>query len=217
MRFESGAWVAEIVRRGSTLLYRPVGLEEMHLIYEAKMRAFPPRLPDQPIFYPVTNEAYARQIAKDWNTKSGTHAGFVTRFALDAVYAARFERRVVGAREHEELWIPATDLAEMNSRIDAPIEIIAAYFGAGYRGFIPDGGALAGKDAKEQLITLARGIALDPEVATNHAAIFLNFPYWQQCELTSHELAPVERDALLARLRAHWASSTREVALGIGH
>jgi hypothetical protein len=54
------------------LPYRPVGLEELRLIYEADMRAFPPRLPEQPIFYPVTNEEYARQIARYWNTKSGT-------------------------------------------------------------------------------------------------------------------------------------------------
>jgi hypothetical protein len=46
-------------------LYRPVGLEELRLIYETDMRAFPPRLPVQPIFYPVTNEEYAKQIAKD--------------------------------------------------------------------------------------------------------------------------------------------------------
>ncbi|MBS2018006.1 MAG: hypothetical protein JST00_34335 [Deltaproteobacteria bacterium] len=71
------------------------------------MRAFPPRLPDQPIFYPVTNEGYAIQIARDWNTKSGTKAGFVTRFSIADDYASKFERRVVGAKEHEELWVQA--------------------------------------------------------------------------------------------------------------
>jgi hypothetical protein len=70
-----------------TTLYRPVGLEELLLLYEAEMRAFPQRLPEQPIFYPVTNEAYARQIAETWNTKSGTLAGFVTR--VGAVRRAR--------------------------------------------------------------------------------------------------------------------------------
>jgi hypothetical protein len=29
--------------------------------------AFPPRLPEQPIFYPVTNLAFARQILQEWN------------------------------------------------------------------------------------------------------------------------------------------------------
>jgi len=47
------------------ILYRPVGLEELRLIYEADRRAFPPRLPGQPIFYPVLNQPYAAKIAKD--------------------------------------------------------------------------------------------------------------------------------------------------------
>ncbi|MBX6316429.1 MAG: hypothetical protein IRY99_26480, partial [Isosphaeraceae bacterium] len=46
-----------------TTLYRPVGPVELALIEATGWRAFPPRLPEQPIFYPVLNEAYARQIA----------------------------------------------------------------------------------------------------------------------------------------------------------
>ena len=55
----------------SVTLYRPVGAEELRLIEASGMRAFPPRLPEQPIFYPVTNEAYAVQIA---NGNSGANA-----------------------------------------------------------------------------------------------------------------------------------------------
>jgi hypothetical protein len=222
MRLESGAWDAEIVGRGATILYRPVGLEELHLVYEANMRAFPPRLPDQPIFYPVTNEAYARQIARDWNTKSGTRAGFVTRFAIDAAYAARFERRVVGAREHEELWVPAEELAELNAKIDGTIEIVAAYFGGNYRGAVPDSFGLKGKDAGEQFVALARTLPLGSfdivcEIAANHAAVFLNFPFWQQCDFGSEGFAPGERDEILAKLRRAWASGERgAIPLGIG-
>ena len=47
------------------ILFRPVGLAELVLCYEAAMRAFPPRLPEQPIFYPVLSEAYARRIARE--------------------------------------------------------------------------------------------------------------------------------------------------------
>ena len=93
-------------------LFRPVGLEELRLVYDTGMRAFPPRLADQPIFYPVLNEDYAVQIARDWNTKTGTRAGFVTRFEVDDEYAGRLERRVVGGREHEELWVPAEERHE---------------------------------------------------------------------------------------------------------
>jgi hypothetical protein len=52
-----------------TGLYRPVGRKELELIRETRFRSFPPRLPAQPFFYPVLNEEYATQIARDWNTK----------------------------------------------------------------------------------------------------------------------------------------------------
>lgn len=110
-------------------LYRPVGPEELALIAVASYSAFPPRLPEQPIFYPVTNEAYATQIARDWNTKHGSRQGFVTRFDVDATYASRFERRVVGGREHEELWVPAEELDEFNRHIVGKIAVIAEFKG----------------------------------------------------------------------------------------
>jgi hypothetical protein len=48
-------------------VFRPIGPEEPNLIEQAGFRAFPPRLPEQPIFYPVPSEAYAAKIARDWN------------------------------------------------------------------------------------------------------------------------------------------------------
>ena len=38
-----------------TKLYRSVGPQELELIRQANFAAFPPRLPEQPIFYPVLN------------------------------------------------------------------------------------------------------------------------------------------------------------------
>lgn len=70
------------------ILYHPVGLEELRLIYESGLREFPPRLPEQPIFYPVLNLEYAQQIARDWNTKSRHFAGYVTRFEVEDAYIA---------------------------------------------------------------------------------------------------------------------------------
>jgi len=71
-----------------TLLYRPFGLHELRLIAEAGWRAFPPRLPGQPIFYPVLDQAYAEQIARDWNPSDAASgfAGFVTAFAVDDAF-----------------------------------------------------------------------------------------------------------------------------------
>ena len=66
-----------------TRLYRPLGLHELALIWDSGCRVFPPRLPDQPIFYPVTNVEYATQIARDWNTKDGSFAGYVAEFEVE--------------------------------------------------------------------------------------------------------------------------------------
>ena len=108
-------------------LYRPVGATELRLIEASDMRAFPPRLPEQPIFYPVTNEAYATQIARDWNTKSGARVGFVTRFSVSASFLERYPKQVVGSRLHEEYWIPAEDLPAFNDNIIGAIEVIARF------------------------------------------------------------------------------------------
>lgn len=110
-------------------LYRPVGPEELALIESSGWRAFPPRLPEQPIFYPVTNEGYAAQIARDWNTKHGSKQGFVTKFDVDAEYAAKFDRKIVGGREHEELWVPAEELEEFNRHIVGKIEVTQHFDG----------------------------------------------------------------------------------------
>lgn len=53
-----------ITLRKSITLFRPVGPRELELIKQLDFRAFPPRLPEQPIFYPVLNEEYAVQIAR---------------------------------------------------------------------------------------------------------------------------------------------------------
>ena len=107
-------------------LYRPVGPEELALIEASGFRAFPPRLPEQPIFYPVTNEAYAREIASKWNVaESG--AGYVTRFHVRKSFMARFDTHCVGAAHHTEWWIPAEDLEDLNDNIVGIIEVIASF------------------------------------------------------------------------------------------
>ena len=110
-------------------LFRPTGSNELALIAELDFRAFPPRLPEQPIFYPVTNEAYATQIARDWNTKTGDGRGFVTRFEVKADFLSRYAKRTVGAKQHEEYWVPAEDLAEFNRNIVGRIEVISEFGG----------------------------------------------------------------------------------------
>lgn len=115
--------------RPTVTLYRPVGQAELDLIRESGFRAFPPRLAFQPIFYPVTNEAYAVQIARDWNTKdpASGHVGYVTRFEVDAEYLRRYEVKKVGGEIHLEYWIPAEELEEFNRHLLGLIEVIAEF------------------------------------------------------------------------------------------
>ena len=96
------------------------------MIAASGYREFPPRLPDQPIFYPVLNQEYATQIARDWNVKA-SGAGYVTRFQVTRSFLDRYPEQVVGASIHRELWRPAEDLAEMNGNIVGLIEVIAEY------------------------------------------------------------------------------------------
>lgn len=119
----------------TTTLFRPVGQKELDLIESSGFTKWPPRLPDQPIFYPVTNEDYAVQIARDWNTKDEANGsvGYVTRFEVNKTYLDQFPIEVVGGSQHSEYWIPAERLEEFNEQIIGKIEVI--------RKFLPKGEA----------------------------------------------------------------------------
>jgi hypothetical protein len=105
-----------------TTLYRPVGPEELALIGQTDWKKFPPRLPEQPIFYPVMNEEYAIQIARDWNVPA-SGSGYVTKFAVKTAYISKFDIQNVGGEIHNELWVPAEELDEFNSNIIGLIEV----------------------------------------------------------------------------------------------
>jgi hypothetical protein len=112
----------------TTVLYRPVGQKELDLIRESSFTSFPPRLPEQPIFYPVTNEEYATQIARDWNARlNDDRVGYVTRFKVRTDYLSRYEIHTVGGSQHQEYWIPAEDLAEFNQNLIGKIEVVAEF------------------------------------------------------------------------------------------
>ena len=119
----------------TTTLYRPVGLKEMELIAENKYKLFPPRLEWQPIFYPVLNQQYAEQIAKEWNTPDefSGFCGIVTSFEVDKIYLEKFEIQNVGDKTHNELWIPSEELHFFNENIFGKIKIINIFFGEDYK------------------------------------------------------------------------------------
>lgn len=103
-------------------LWRPTGPQELALVAASGYRAWPPRLPEQPIFYPVLTEAYATTIARDWNVPA-SGSGYVTRFRVARDFMDRYEVHQVGGRDILEYWIPAEDLHQLNASIVGTIEV----------------------------------------------------------------------------------------------
>lgn len=202
------------------ILYRPVGLPELRLIFESGLKTFPPRLPEQPIFYPVLNRGYARQIASEWNTKSESFAGYVTKFAVDDAYIHQFERHIVGGREHEEFWIPAERLKEFNRYIVSPINIVDAYFGKDFSGFIAENAGLKGKDAIAQFNAIANSYKDSPmdmalEIDINKTAIFLNFPFWLKYDFINKGISKSQYKKTLEFIKFTWSLASPTTPLGV--
>jgi hypothetical protein len=102
--------------------WRPVGPEELELLRLSGWKAWPPRLPEQPIFYPVLNPEYAVKIARDWNVKA-SGSGYVTRFTVRSGFADRYPVQQAGGKTILELLIPAEDVAELNENIAGRIQV----------------------------------------------------------------------------------------------
>ena len=83
------ARAADAMNESVITLYRPVGPKELELVAASGFKRWPPRLPDQPIFYPVTNEGYAAEIAQKWNVRDSGY-GAVTRFNVKAEFMRRY-------------------------------------------------------------------------------------------------------------------------------
>jgi hypothetical protein len=107
-------------------LWRPVGPIELELIRKTGTRAFPPRLPDQPIFYPVLSEDYAVKIARDWNVPA-SGSGFVTRFEVRRSFLQYYQVQKAGGSGHLEYWIPAEEMNAFNEAIVGEIKVVAEF------------------------------------------------------------------------------------------
>jgi hypothetical protein len=173
-----------------TMLFRPVGLHELALIWDSGMRQFPPRLPHQPIFYPVANMEYATQIARDWNTKESSLAGYVTKFAVAESYLANFESHTVGSAAHVEYWIPAERLQEFNSAIQGLVSVESGFFGSRF--------------SRMDFVC---------EVSTNRKAVYLNFLFWSQFDFNSQGIGVQHRDSTITHLREAWEFNHIEIPL----
>jgi hypothetical protein len=204
----------------TTDLFRPVGLRELSLMWDSGMRHFPPRLPHQPIFYPVTSIEYARQIARDWNAqdeKSG-FSGFVTSFRVDSAYISRFERHTVGSAAHVEYWIPANELKSFNEAIVGTIRLEEAYFGKTFAGYVPENFLLKEKTARGQFISLFQhweysSFDVTCEISANRKAVFLNWMFWNQHDFSDSGIDHEKQTSLLRNLEHCWELNHIEIPL----
>lgn len=201
-------------------LFRPVGLHELALLWDSGMREFPPRLPHQPIFYPVANKGYARQIASTWNIndEASGFAGLVMQFDVQASFLSAFELHVVGSSEHAEYWIPTEQLSAFNQSITALVRITDAYFGSRFIGWVPEKFGFRGKNAVEQFVAFVKTwdysrMDFACEASANQKAVFLNFAFWAQHDFSSLGINRSQRDEILNRLRLVWEHNKMQVPL----
>ena len=111
---------------GTVTLWRPVGPAELELMEQSGWKSFPPRLPEQPIFYPVTTEEYAVKIARDWNVPA-SGSGYVTRFNVLKSYLDNYDVQEAGGKAHTEYWNPAEDMDAFNAAIVGGIEVVRTF------------------------------------------------------------------------------------------
>ncbi|GAB2983423.1 ADP-ribosylation/crystallin J1 [Frigoribacterium salinisoli] len=110
----------------TVVLWRPTGPQELELVEASGWSRWPPRLPDQPIFYPVLDEDYAARIARDWNVQA-SGVGHVTRFSVRRSFLEGFDVQQVGGRTILEYWIPAERLDELNANLVGPITLVSTF------------------------------------------------------------------------------------------
>jgi hypothetical protein len=195
-----------------------MGLPELALLWDSGMRGFPPRLSDQPIFYPVLTLEYARQIASEWNPpdKNSGFAGFVTQFEVSSSYLSKYEIHTAGSTAHREYWIPARELTSLNKAISGLISVEEAYFGANFTGHVPDGHRLKGLNAREQFTALSTIIdftEFKSEISDNRKAVFLNCLFWHKTILCGPECKREARELFITRLAKAWKNSKIDVPL----
>jgi hypothetical protein len=200
------------------ILYRPMNIEELRLVYEMGMKGFPPRKPDQPIFYPVLNLEYANEISERWNAESQSASGYVARVTLEHTYGSQFEPHKVGGPQHVELWVPSEELLRFNKHISSPIVVVSAHYRENFQGHIPAQFGLSGKDATAQFVALARtldysGMDFQCEIAANHMTVFLNFAFWMLSAFSSQGVTRVEQQRVLSAIQTTWSRAFPEIPL----
>ena len=133
---------------------------------------------------------------------------------MDDQYIGQFETHAVGKSQHQELWIPAEEMEELNKHIVGHIKVVEAHFGNAFEGFVPEQFALKGKNAVEQFTLLANSYLYKRmdfylEIKRNHKAVFLNYPFWQTYEFKN----PGLKEKILQAIKEAWLTSFPKIPL----
>lgn len=180
-------------------LFRPVGFKELELILNTENKKFPPRLKEQPFFYPVLNFNYAKEIAEKWNTvdEKSSYVGYVTGFHIDYDYISKFEVHTVGASIHEELWVKGEDLEEFNSHIQNNIFILDAFYGENFyknKSFID-------RFMKFKKLKEFNQMNYICEVLDQWKIVTENYFLWSKYDFKIYNISNLERDNLLCSMK----------------
>lgn len=109
-------------------------------------------------------------------------------------------------------WVPAEELEEFNRNIEGHIDVLGAYFGPQFRGFMPDRGPLEGLDAASLLSALASADSRQV-ILENHEAVFLPYPFWEQQDSSGSSISEDERKQVLSEIRAAWPEAFAKIPL----
>jgi len=189
----------------------------MAKVFEAGMKGFPPRLPEQSIFYPVLVQEYADQTAATWNTKEEPFVGYVIEMEILDEYGARFSHK-----QSVQLSIVSCGClrrnSQFNNQLTKPVSVRRAYFGPKYRGHVPDKFGLRGADAYKQIAMMVGTMDYSMfdfamEVSANMLTFFLNFPFWKAAGAGRLDVEAVQLDTCLEHIRKAWSRSPRPAAL----
>ncbi|QDE71508.1 hypothetical protein BHS09_33495 [Myxococcus xanthus] len=110
--------------------------------------------------------------------------------------------RTVGNSLHQELWVPAEELATFNQHIQGPVRFTEAWYGPGYLG--PDTSLVP---LERQLLALfeqsSDALSL---LQANTAVCLFNSAWWSSTPASAQGLNPSDHLRLLDRLRHAWVT-----------
>lgn len=114
--------------RGKVTLWRSVGQSELDLVASLRWRAWPPRLPNQPIFSAAGDRRYAVQIGRERNVPA-EGVGYVVKFDVARSFLDRHQGYQGGPCDEREYRIPGDEVADLNAHLVGAITESADYRG----------------------------------------------------------------------------------------